>query len=78
MEVHNHGTEEGEGLACRERKIGGRLIGACLAPDNVTYMDEWIERPPSNQRAIKRLNEISVEIMMLEAEQAHLEAMLKK
>ena len=30
--VHNHGTEEGDGLACREQIIGGLLRGACM-PD---------------------------------------------
>ncbi|MGN6206007.1 hypothetical protein [Humibacter sp.] len=29
--VHNHGPSEGPGLACRERMIGGRLVGDCLA-----------------------------------------------
>jgi hypothetical protein len=28
--VHNHGTEEGEGLACREVLVDGELKGACL------------------------------------------------
>lgn len=28
--VHNHGTEEGPGLACRERRINGRLVGDCI------------------------------------------------
>jgi len=30
MPVHNHGTEEGEGLACRELWVNGELKGACL------------------------------------------------
>ena len=30
MAVHNHGTEEGEGLACREMLVDGELKGACL------------------------------------------------
>ena len=30
-QVHNHGTEEGEGLACPEtRLLGGQLRGACM------------------------------------------------
>lgn len=28
--VHNHGTEDGEGLACREVLVDGELKGACL------------------------------------------------
>ena len=29
--VHDHGTEEGKGLACREyRTQDGRLVGECL------------------------------------------------
>lgn len=27
--VHNHGPEEG-GVACREYRLNGRLVGACL------------------------------------------------
>lgn len=30
LPVHNHGPEEGAGLACPERRVGGRLVGACL------------------------------------------------
>lgn len=30
-EVHTHGTEEGRGLACRERWQGDRLVGECIA-----------------------------------------------
>lgn len=30
--VHNHGSEDGNGLACRERHIDGRLVGECIAP----------------------------------------------
>lgn len=33
MAVHNHGTEEGEGLACREVLVDGELKGACLRQD---------------------------------------------
>ena len=29
MSVHNHGTEEGDGLACREVRIDGSLKGEC-------------------------------------------------
>lgn len=28
--VHDHGVEEGDGLACHELRIGGHLIGNCL------------------------------------------------
>ena len=35
MAVHNHGTEEGEGLACREVLVNGELKGACLRSDNL-------------------------------------------
>lgn len=28
--VHNHGSEEGDGLGCRESIVDGRLVGACL------------------------------------------------
>jgi hypothetical protein len=28
--VHNHGPEEGEGIACREYPVNGRLLGRCL------------------------------------------------
>ena len=28
--VHNHGTEEGPGLGCKETMIGGRLVGDCI------------------------------------------------
>lgn len=30
MSVHNHGTEDGPGLACRERIISGKLKGDCM------------------------------------------------
>lgn len=31
MPVHNHGTEEGKGLACRELMVNGELLkGECL------------------------------------------------
>ena len=30
MPVHNHGTEEGKGLACRETLVNGKLKGECL------------------------------------------------
>jgi hypothetical protein len=31
MPVHNHGTEEGKGLACRERMVNGELKGECMS-----------------------------------------------
>lgn len=39
MSVHNHGTEDGPGLACRERIIDGTLIDNCMttAPETLTY-----------------------------------------
>lgn len=37
--VHNHGPEEGRGLACRERTVDGRQVGACL-PDAPTYRED--------------------------------------
>lgn len=73
MEVHNHGTEEGKGLACRESKIGGRLVGQCM---NVTSMEAWIERKtlePSKPEIYKRIEEIDMEIMLLQTERAMLE-----
>lgn len=30
MTVHNHGTEEGQGLGCRESLVDGKLVGECL------------------------------------------------
>ena len=30
MSVHNHGTEDGPGLSCNERRINGQLRGACM------------------------------------------------
>lgn len=39
-QVHNHGTEEGDGLGCREiRLTDGRLIGSCLLPTQSTATD---------------------------------------
>jgi hypothetical protein len=35
MTVHNHGTEEGKGLACRERMVNGTLKGECMTDDNL-------------------------------------------
>lgn len=32
MSVHNHGPDEGPGMACIERRIDGRLVGDCLLP----------------------------------------------
>jgi len=32
--VHNHGPEDGPGLACNERRVAGRLMGACLLGDD--------------------------------------------
>jgi hypothetical protein len=31
--VHNHGTEDGAGVGCPERRVNGRLIGECLLFD---------------------------------------------
>lgn len=31
MTVHNHGPEDGPGLACRESVVDGHLRGACLS-----------------------------------------------
>ena len=31
MTVHNHGTEEGKGLACRESMVNGELKGECMS-----------------------------------------------
>lgn len=28
--VHNHGSEEGPGLGCKETRVGGRLVGECM------------------------------------------------
>lgn len=39
MTVHNHGSEDGPGLACRESLVGGRLRGACL--DRRTVKPEY-------------------------------------
>ena len=33
MNVHNHGTEEGDGLACREHLLGSCMIGALQASE---------------------------------------------
>jgi hypothetical protein len=30
-DVHNHGTEDGPGIACPERRVKGRLVGECIA-----------------------------------------------
>lgn len=76
MEVHNHGTEEGRGLACRESKIGGKLVGECM---NVTGMEEWIERKtlePTKPEIYKRIEEIDMEIMILMSERARLESQI--
>jgi hypothetical protein len=38
--VHNHGTEEGEGLACPELRLpSGRLKGKCLLQEDVLRGD---------------------------------------
>ncbi len=39
LPVHSHGPEEGAGMACRERWVDGRLIGACL-PDAANFTSE--------------------------------------
>lgn len=40
MTVHNHGTEDGPGLSCREtRDADGRLRGDCLEP---TATHVWV------------------------------------
>ena len=36
MTVHNHGPEDGPGLACPESRVDGQLRGACLGPHGVT------------------------------------------
>lgn len=37
MTVHNHGSEEGEGLACNESKSeDGTLRGACMKDEDST------------------------------------------
>ena len=30
--VHNHGTEDGPGLACPEIQFAGKLVGRCMGP----------------------------------------------
>jgi len=35
--VHNHGTEEGRGLACPESVVGGFLRGACVLAAEQTH-----------------------------------------
>jgi len=35
--VHNHGTEEGRGLACPESVVGGFLQGACVLAAEQTH-----------------------------------------
>lgn len=32
--VHNHGPEDGPGLACHETLVDGKLVGYCLWPKN--------------------------------------------
>jgi hypothetical protein len=45
MTVHNHGTEEGEGLACPETRLpGGQLKGRCLMEENA--MPDMLECEP--------------------------------
>ena len=40
MAVHNHGTEEGKGLACRESMVSGELKGECMSESqNPTGLD---------------------------------------
>lgn len=38
--VHNHGPEEGPGIACRERVINGVLVGDCMRKDTVSSIDD--------------------------------------
>ena len=43
MTVHNHGTEEGKGLACHEQMIDGKLRGECMTapvPSNPTLREQ--------------------------------------
>lgn len=40
MTVHNHGSEEGAGLACNESRLpDGSLIGACMRDEVVQLMN---------------------------------------
>jgi len=45
--VHNHGAEEGEGLACPEtRLLGGNLMGKCVYEEFASMHEEsmpWSE-----------------------------------
>ena len=46
MTVHNHGTEEGKGLSCRERIVNGELKGECmieLTPEKLREAADVVE-----------------------------------
>lgn len=56
-QVHNHGTEEGEGLACPEtRLLGGQLMGKCVYEEFASMYEEsmpWSEFVAQNAAVYK-------------------------
>ena len=72
MSVHNHGTEQGKGLACSESLIGECLIK--VGGETIEALREQIQSRPLLRNMAKRLQS---EVSALEAERDGLLAMVE-
>lgn len=76
--VHNHGAEDGPGLACPERVVSGRRVGGCLADDSradglrlaARLLLDNVHRLPIPPRALRTADECEAAADRLDAEQA--------
>lgn len=56
MVIHNHGSEEGEGLACNELRLpDGSLKGKCLMTEKESEMPEKECAPTECQEQAKKI-----------------------
>ena len=60
MTVHNHGTEDGPGLACGEAIRGGKLVGHCILnegyDDDVNHPSHYTQYPVEVIEITERLD----------------------
>lgn len=44
LPVHNHGPDQGKGIACKEYRLFGRLVGECMLDRHDKLMQEYRDR----------------------------------